>query len=223
MNEIKTNMPLLGDRFPEMTVKTTQGVKTLPNDYAGKWFILFSHPGDFTPVCTTEFVAFNRKFDEFRNEGAELIGLSVDQLQSHLKWTEWIEQNANEKIKFPIIADEMGLVAQQLGMIHPGKGTNTVRAVFIVDPNGVLRITIYFPQEVGRSVNEIMRAFKALKHSDENKVACPENFPDNEWLGHGAVIVSPAGTEAQIEERKAMAARGEVECLDWWLCYKKQK
>ncbi|NMD37661.1 MAG: peroxiredoxin [Christensenellaceae bacterium] len=221
--EMMTRMPLLGDKFPEMTVRTTQGVKNLPGDYAGKWFILFSHPGDFTPVCTTEFVAFNKRFDEFRNEGAELLGLSVDQLQSHLKWTEWIENNANEKIKFPIIADEMGLVAQQLGMIHPGKGTNTVRAVFIVDPNGVMRTILYFPQEIGRSVNEIMRAFKALKYADEHKVACPENFPNNEWLGQGTVIIPPAATEAQIEERKAQVERGEIECLDWWLCYKKQK
>ena len=218
MEEIR--MPLLGERFPEMQVNTTHGKKMLPNDYEGKWFVLFSHPGDFTPVCTTEFIAFNNQIDKFRSMGAELIGLSVDQVQAHMKWTEWIKDETGKAIEFPIIADELGRAATKLGMLHPSKGTNTVRAVFIVDPKGVLRLTMYYPQEVGRSVAEVLRALHALQVSDKG-VACPENYPDNEFLGKGMVIIPPASNESQKEERLAKAKAGEFKCLDWWLCYKK--
>ena len=155
MDVQKPNMPLLGDKFPEMTVKTTHGVIKLPDDYEGKWFVLFSHPGDFTPVCTTEFVGFAKKADEFEAINTKLIGLSVDQVFSHIKWVEWIKENLDVKIPFPVVADELGRAATKLGMLHPGKGTNTVRAVFIVDPKGVLRLMMYYPQEVGRSVEEV--------------------------------------------------------------------
>lgn len=122
---------LIGDQFPEMEVTTTFGVRTLPNDFLGKWFVLFSHPADFTPVCTTEFYSFAKKHEEFKNLNAELIGLSIDQVFSHIKWAEWIEDNLKQTITFPFIADD-GTVGKKLGMIHPGKGSNTVRAVFIV-------------------------------------------------------------------------------------------
>ncbi|MEM2265626.1 MAG: peroxiredoxin, partial [Candidatus Hadarchaeales archaeon] len=133
--EEKKGIPLLGDRFPEMRVRTTHGEKLLPNDYAGKWFVLFSHPADFTPVCTTEFVAFQKRYERFKALNCELIGLSVDQVFSHLKWMEWIREKLGVEIQFPIIADT-GAVAEKLGLIHPGKGTNTVRAVFVVDAEG---------------------------------------------------------------------------------------
>lgn len=213
-------MPLLGERFPSMEVKTTHGMKKLPDDYAGKWFVLFSHPGDFTPVCTTEFVAFAKKAEAFRALNTELLGLSVDQVFAHIKWTEWIREKLGVPIPFPIIADELGRVAQALGMIHPGKGTNTVRAVFIVDDKGILRLVMYYPQEVGRSVDEILRALKALQVSDAHKVALPENWPNNELLGD-KVIVPPAGTEDLARERLEAAKRGELECFDWWFCYRK--
>lgn len=212
-------LPLLGDKFPTMTVKTTHGEKKLPDDYKGKWFVLFSHPGDFTPVCTTEFIGFARKAEEFKKVDAELIGLSVDQVFSHMKWIEWIKEKVDVKIPFPVIADELGRVSSKLGMLHESKGTNTVRAVFIVDGDGVLRLMMYYPQEIGRSVNEVLRAVKALQVSDQKGVAMPENWPDNGMLDD-KVIIPPAATEEAVEERLIQKEKGEVECLDWWLCYK---
>lgn len=223
MEEIKVSMPLLGDKFPEMVVNTTHGQMTLPQDKKGKWFVLFSHPGDFTPVCTTEFIAFAKKSKEFDKLNTDLIGLSVDQLQSHLKWVEWIKDKAKVEIPFPIIADELGRAATQLGMLHPSKGTNTVRAVFIVDDKGYLRLMMYYPQEVGRNVDEVLRSLKALQDSNKYGLAMPENYPNNEFLGKNEAIVPPASTVKDIEDRKAAAARGEYECLDWWLCHKKIK
>ncbi|WP_369018606.1 peroxiredoxin [Thermatribacter velox] len=217
--ENQAGMPLLGEKFPEMEVKTTHGIKKLPGDYAGKWFVLFSHPGDFTPVCTTEFVAFAKKAEEFKKINTELIGLSVDQVFAHIKWVEWIEEKLGVKIPFPVIADELGRVAFQLGMIHPQKGTNTVRAVFVVDDKGILRLMMYYPQEVGRSVGEVLRAVKALQVSDANKVALPENWPNNELIGN-KVIVPPAATEEAAKERLQKAQKGELECFDWWFCYR---
>ncbi len=219
MDEV-TRMPLLGDKFPEMEVKTTHGVIKLPDHYKGKWFILFSHPADFTPVCTTEFVAFQKRYDQFRELGVELIGLSIDQTFSHIKWVEWIEEKLGVKIEFPIIADDLGKVAAKLGLIHPGKGTNTVRAVFVVDPNGVIRLILYYPQEIGRNMDEILRAVKALQTSDKNGVATPANWPENELIGD-KVIIPPAGDVKTAKERLEKAKAGEFECYDWWFCYKK--
>lgn len=216
---MENKLPLLGDAFPSMEVKTTHGMLKLPEDYSGKWGVLFSHPGDFTPVCTTEFVAFAKRNEEFKKLNAELIGLSVDQVFSHIKWVEWINENTDVTIPFPVIADELGRVATTLGMLHPGKGTNTVRAVFIIDPKGVLRLMMYYPQEIGRSVNEILRALNALQVADANGVAMPENYPNNEWLGSD-VIIPPAGTEKLKEERLADAKAGKIQCKDWWLCHK---
>lgn len=216
----KASLPLLGDRFPEMEVKTTHGTKKLPDAYEGRWFVLFSHPGDFTPVCTTEFVGFAKKADEFAKFNTELVGLSVDQVFSHIKWVEWINNNMDVTIPFPVIADELGKVATTLGMLHPGKGTNTVRAVFIVDPKGILRLMMYYPQEVGRSVDEVLRSVHALQVSDENGVAAPENYPNNPILGD-KVIVPPAATEEEAAKRKAQADSGEIEMKDWWFAYKK--
>lgn len=220
MEDLFETAPMLGDKFPEMEVNTTHGVKRLPEDYKGRWLVLFSHPGDFTPVCTTEFIAFNKKMNEFKDLNTELLGLSVDQVQSHMKWTEWIRENAKEDIKFPIIADELGLVASKLGMLHPGKGTNTVRAVFIIDPDGIIRLMMYYPQEVGRNVNEVLRSLYALQVSDREGVALPENYPNNEFLGKDKVIIPPASNEDEIKNRKARVLDEEIECLDWWFCFK---
>jgi len=131
----KKGIPLLGENFPEMKVQTTHGIMELPKAFSGKWFVLFSHPADFTPVCTTEFVAFQQRYEKFKALNCELIGLSVDQVFSHIKWIEWIKEKLGVEIQFPIIADT-GMVANMLGLIHPGKGTNTVRAVFVVDDKG---------------------------------------------------------------------------------------
>jgi len=213
-------MPLLGEPFPHLEVKTTHGPKTLPDDYKGRWFVLFSHPGDFTPVCTTEFVSFAKNFDKFKELNTDLIGLSVDQLFAHIKWTEWIEQNLGVAIPFPIIADELGNVAKTLGMIHESKGTNTVRAVFIVDDKGILRLMMYYPQETGRNISEILRAVKALQVGDANGVAMPANWPENELMGD-KVIVPITPTVDAAKERLEKAKNKEIECYDWWLCYKK--
>lgn len=218
--ENANRIPLLGEKFPQMTVKTTHGMIKLPDDYAGKWFVLFSHPGDFTPVCTTEFVSFAKKVEEFKNLNCELIGLSVDQVFAHIKWVEWIEEKLGVKIPFPVIADELGNVAKTLGMIHEAKGTNTVRAVFVVDSKGILRLMMYYPQEVGRNIDEILRTVKALQTSDQNGVALPENWPNNNLIGD-KVIIPPAATQDVAKERLQKAQDGEIECFDWWFCYKK--
>ncbi len=214
MSEVK-GIPLLGEKFPELEVQTTHGKMKLPDAFKGKWFVLFSHPADFTPVCTTEFVAFQKRYDEFQKLGCELIGLSIDQVFSHIKWVEWIKDKLNVEIKFPIIADDVGNISTQLGLIHPAKGTNTVRAVFIVDPKGTVRAIIYYPQELGRNMDEILRAVKALQISDKEGVAMPANWPENELVGD-EVIIPPASDEETAKKRLK-----EYECFDWWFCHKK--
>ena len=206
-------MPLIGDRFPQMEVVTTRGKKNLPDDYKGKWFILFSHPADFTPVCTTEFVAFQKRYEEFRKLNTELIGLSVDQVFAHIKWEEWIKENLKIEIQFPIIADT-GKVANTLGLIHPDKGTNTVRAVFFVDPESTIRAMLYYPQELGRNFDEFLRMIGGFQLSDKAKVAIPANWPNNELIGD-RVIVPPAQDVDTAAKRLK-----EFECYDWWFCHK---
>ena len=207
-------MALIGDKFPELTVTTTHGTMTLPQAFMGKWFVLFSHPADFTPVCTTEFVAFQKRYDQFRELNCELIGLSVDQVFSHIKWLEWIKEKLGVEITFPVIADDTGKVSQKLGLIHPGKGTNTVRAVFVVDPDGVIRAILYYPQELGRNIDEILRMVKGFQVSDANDVAIPANWPENALVG-GKVIIPPA-----MDMESAARRLQEYEGYDWWFCYK---
>jgi len=209
-------MPLLGEKFPEMTVQTTAGPMALPDAFAGKWFVLFSHPGDFTPVCTTEFVAFAKRHEQFRQNNTELIGLSVDQVQPHMKWIEWINNTLKTNITFPIIADGTGRFARQLGMIHPAKGTSTVRAVFIVDPTGTIRTIFYYPQEVGRNIDEILRTVRALQIADQNKVATPANWPNNELVGDNVIVPSPTNETTKATR----VTNSSMTCFDWWLCYK---
>jgi peroxiredoxin (alkyl hydroperoxide reductase subunit C) len=208
----QVQIPLIGDKFPKMKVQTTHGEKNLPKDYKGKWFILFSHPADFTPVCTTEFYAFQLRYPEFKELNTELIGLSVDQVFSHIKWTEWIGENLEKKIEFPIIADT-GDVAKKLGLIHPGSPTHTVRAVFFVDPEGIVRAIMYYPAELGRNFDEFLRMIKGFQLSDKQGVAIPANWPENELFGDD-VILPPASNEEEAEKR-----RGKEGCLDWWLCH----
>lgn len=222
---MERRFPLLGEEFPRIEVNTTHGEMVLPDAFKGKWFVLFSHPADFTPVCTTEFVAFQLRYDKFKELNTELIGLSIDQVFSHLKWIEWIKENIKVggepvEIKFPVIADDVGNVSAQLGLIHEAKGTNTVRAVFIVDPKGIIRAILYYPQELGRNVDEILRMIKGFQLSDKERVAIPHNWPDNEIVGDH-VIVPPAGSEEEIKRREEAKSRGEIECFDWWLCHKK--
>jgi peroxiredoxin 2/4 len=216
--EEKINMPLLGDKFPEIQVKTTQGMMTLPNDMAGKWFVLFSHPADFTPVCTTEFVGFQKRMEQFKEMDCALIGLSIDQVFSHIKWIEWIKDNLDIDIEFPIIAAN-DAIAYKIGLLHPGKGTNTVRAVFVVDPEGNVRLILYYPQEIGRNMDEIVRAVKALQLADKKGLAVPANWPNNELIGDH-VIIPPASDMKTVKERKEDKT---IECFDWWFCHKEDK
>ena len=218
-HEERSSMPLLGDKFPNMTVQTTRGEKVLPEAFKGKWFVLFSHPADFTPVCTTEFIAFQTRYDKFKALNTELIGMSVDQVFAHIKWEEWIHEKMGVEIQFPIIADT-GAVANKLGLIHPGKGTNTVRAVFVVDADGIIRIILYYPQELGRNMDEILRVVEAMQFADKHKVAMPANWPNNEIFGD-KVIIPPAKDVKTAKERLEQAKAGAFECKDWWLCYKK--
>ncbi len=206
-------LPRIGDKFPEFEAQTTHGKVNIPKDYAGKWYVLFSHPADFTPVCTTEFVAFQKRYDEFRKLNTELIGLSIDQVFSHIKWVDWIGENLKTNIEFPIIADD-GTIAKMLGMIHPGKGKNTIRAVFIVDAEGKLRAVLYYPQELGRNFDEILRMVKALQIADNEKVAMPANWPNNELIGD-KVIVPPA-----TDIKAARFKQERYDNYDWWFCYR---
>ena len=148
-----------------------------------------------------------------------MIGLSIDQVFSHIKWVEWIKEKLNIEIKFPIIADEQGIVAEELGMIAPNKGTNTVRAVFIVDDKGIIRAILYYPQEIGRNVEEILRMVRALQKTDKDGVATPHNWPNNEIIGN-KVIIPPAANCKERKQRIEDAKKGEIECFDWWFCYK---
>ena len=204
--------PLLGDSFPELAVQTTTGPLNLPGDMNGRWFVLFSHPADFTPVCTTEFVAFQNRYEEFRALNCELIGMSIDQVFSHIKWVEWIKEELKVNIEFPIIAAN-DAIAAKLGMLHPGKGSNTVRAVFIGDPAGKVRLILYYPQEIGRNIEEILRAVKALQIADQQG-AVPANWPHNNLIGD-RIIVPPATDRKTAETRLKT-----YDCYDWWFCHK---
>jgi len=218
-NITNEKFPIIGQKFPRVEVQTTQGTINLPDDYQGKYFVLFSHPGDFTPVCTTEFVEFALHNDNFANLNTALIGLSVDQVFSHIKWIEWINEKLKVNIPFPVIADPLGVVSDKLGMISTYKGTNTIRAVFIVDEKGIIRTILYYPQEIGRNINEILRTIKALQTSDQYKVAIPANWPYSSTIGD-KVILPPPQTIDKAKERLQNAGQDSYSCYDWWFCFK---
>ena len=203
----------LRDQFPSLTVQTTQGTIHLPEDFRGKWFVFFSHPGDFTPVCTTEFVSFQKKRKQFDQLGVELIGLSVDNLDSHERWIQWIKENLYVQITFPIIDDAERKVSETLGLIHPNEGdTSTVRAVIIVDHNGKVRTMLEYPKEIGRNIDEILRTVKALKMASIQKVFAPANWPANEIIGDKVLFHrGPADDPALDKER------GVFSMSDWFI------
>ncbi|NPA04872.1 MAG: peroxiredoxin [Crenarchaeota archaeon] len=207
------SIPSIGEPFPEMTVSTDHGKIKLPEYFKGKWFVLFSHPADFTPVCTTEFVAFAKRYEDFKKLNTELIGLSVDNTYSHMKWKEWIKEKLGVEIPFPIIADPMGEVAKKLGMLHAESGVVTVRAVFIVDDKGIIRAILYYPLNVGRNIDEILRLVEALQLSDKYGRAVPANWPNNELIGD-RLIVPPPSTQKEAKERLS-----KYQCFDWWFCH----
>jgi peroxiredoxin (alkyl hydroperoxide reductase subunit C) len=205
-------LPRLNEPARPFTAPTTDGVRSL-SDYEGKWLVLFSHPADFTPVCTTEFMAFARAAEAFRERNCELLGLSIDSTHSHIAWMRNIQEKFGVEIPFPIIADLKMDVATAYGMMHPGASdTAAVRATFLIDPKGVLRAMVYYPMSNGRSIDEFLRLLDALQTSDEHGVATPEG-----WKRGERVIVPPARTAAEAAERMAS---GEHECVDFYFCTK---
>jgi peroxiredoxin (alkyl hydroperoxide reductase subunit C) len=210
---VRPSMPRIGDLAPDFEADTTHGRKKLSEDYKGKWVILFSHPADFTPVCTTEFVAFAEIFPELMKRNVDLVGLSVDSQHSHIAWVRRIKEKMGVDIPFPIIADLSMRVAGQYGMIHPEQSTTSaIRAVFVIDPQRVIRAMIYYPLNVGRNMQEILRLLDALQTADENKVALPAN-----WRPGDKVIVPAPATQQAAEARMNEG----YECIDWFLCKKR--
>ncbi len=187
------SLPRLNEPAPEFTANTTHG-KIKLSDYKGKWVVLFSHPADFTPVCTTEFIAFAKRNDKFKELNTQVIGLSIDSIYSHLAWVKSIKDNFDVEIPFPIIEDLSMNVAKAYGMIHPGAAdTSAVRAVFVIDPEGILRAMIYYPLTNGRSIDEIVRLIESLQTSQKHACATPENW----HMGDKVIVPPPATQEAQ--------------------------
>jgi len=186
------SFPQLNRPAPDFDALTTHGRRTLA-DYRGKWLILFSHPADFTPVCTTEFIGFQKHFDRFRAMNVELLGLSIDSHFAHIAWVRSIREKFGVDIRFPIIADLSMAVARAYGMIQPGASdTSAVRATFFIDPEGTLRAMVYYPMSNGRSIDEFVRLVEAMQTSDKHKIATPENW----HAGEKVIVPPPATTEA---------------------------
>lgn len=224
--EIKQNpeaprIPLIGEKAPSFKALTTQGEINFPEDYKGKWVILFSHPADFTPVCTTEFMTFAKMEQEFKQLNTELIGLSIDSHYSHIAWLRTIKEKIewkgmkNMEVKFPVIADLTMEVAKKFGMVQPtASNTQAVRAVFFIDPEAKIRALIYYPLSNGRNFDEIKRLLIAMQTSDKHGIATPAD-----WRPGEKVIIPPPGSCGQAADRVSGAGEG-YECLDWFLCLK---
>ncbi len=215
------SMPRIGDKAPEFKAVTTQGDINFPGDYKGKWVILFSHPADFTPVCTSEFMTFASMADDFKKMNTELVGLSVDGLYSHIAWLRTIKEKIEYKgmkdveVKFPLIEDITMEVSKRYGMLQPGESsTKAVRAVFFIDPKGVIRTIIYYPLAVGGNFDVIKRVLIALQTADNFSVALPAD-----WRPGDDVIVPTAGSCGVAKER--MESKDEMHCYDWFFCTKK--
>lgn len=222
MNEQMYPMPLIGDKAPSFEAESTQGTIKFPDDYKGKWVIFFSHPADFTPVCTTEFMTFASMEEEFKSSNTELLGLSIDSTYSHIAWLRTIKEKIKYKgmedleINFPVISDLTMDVARKFGMLQPSASTTqAVRAVFIIDPKAVVRAILYYPLSNGRNMDEIKRLVIAMQHSDKYNIATPAN-----WQLGDDVIVPPPGSCGTAKERVDKAG-DDYECLDWFICLKK--
>jgi peroxiredoxin (alkyl hydroperoxide reductase subunit C) len=215
------SMPRIGDKAPEFKAVTTQGEINFPSDFNGEWAILFSHPADFTPVCTSEFMTFAHLEEKFANANCKLVGLSIDGLYSHIAWLRTIKEKIkfngmkDIEVKFPLIEDISMEIAQKYGMIQPGESkTQAVRAVFFIDPKGIVRAIIYYPLSLGRNFDEIYRALIAMQASDKFNVATPAD-----WYPGDDVIISPAGSCGVAEDR--MNNTDDLNCEDWFFCTKK--
>jgi len=205
------NIPLIGEEAPAFTAPSTKGTINFPEDYKGKWVVLFSHPADFTPVCTTEFISFQKHLDEFKKRNTELIGYSVDGVHSHIAWVKNIKEKFGIDIEFPIVAHPK--IAYLYGMLHPNADdSHTVRAVFIIDPDGKIAAVLYYPLSNGRNIKEILRLIDALQTTYKYGRATPANWPENE-LFWDRVIVPPAESLQQAEENVS-----KYDCKDWYIC-----
>lgn len=206
------SLPRIGDPAPQFDAVTTHGNLKL-SDYKDSWVLLFSHPADFTPVCTSEFIAFQEIYPQLRELNTELLGLSVDSVSSHIAWVRNIKEKFGVTIEYPVIADLSTDVAQKYGMIMPNESsTEASRAVFIIDGKQVVRAIIYYPLSTGRNMEEILRLVKALQTADEHQVATPAN-----WNPGEKVIIPPAKTDELAEER---TNDPDIECVDWYYCKK---
>jgi peroxiredoxin (alkyl hydroperoxide reductase subunit C) len=215
------SMPRIGENAPSFKAITTQGIINFPGDYKGSWVILFSHPADFTPVCTSEFMTFAHLESKFEKANCKLVGLSVDGLYSHIAWLrtikEKIEYNGMKdiEVKFPLIEDITMEVAKKYGMIQPGESnTKAVRAVFFVDTKGIIRAIIYYPLSLGRNFDELYRALIAMQAADAFSIATPAD-----WQPGNDVIIPTAGSCGVAKER--MELKGDLKCYDWFFCTKK--
>ncbi|HOT92139.1 MAG TPA: peroxiredoxin [Anaerolineae bacterium] len=215
------SMPRIGDKAPSFKAVTTQGPIDFPDQYAGSWVILFSHPADFTPVCTSEFMTFATMEEKFAQVNCKLVGLSVDGLYSHIAWLRTIKEKIEYKgmkdveVRFPLIEDITMEVAKKYGMIQPGESsTKAVRAVFVIDPKGIIRTIIYYPLSLGRNFDELYRVVVALQTADAFSVATPAD-----WRPGDDVIVPTAGSCGVAKER--MENQTEMHCYDWFFCTKK--
>ncbi|MDY0100667.1 MAG: peroxiredoxin [Bacilli bacterium] len=223
MSETVRSMPLIGEKAPAFTAITTQGDINFPKDYEGKWVILFSHPADFTPVCTTEFMTFASMADDFKALNTELVGLSVDSLYAHIAWLRKIKEIEWKDFKdievhFPLIEDIKMDVAKLYGMIQPGQSnTQAVRAVFVVDPKGIIRTILYYPLSMGRNFDELKRIILALQKADKDGVATPAD-----WRPGEDTIVPTAGSCGTAKERMEDKS-DDTYCLDWFMCFKREK
>jgi len=207
----RTQIPRINEPAPEFEAQTTHGIRKL-SDYRGRWLVLFSHPADFTPVCTTEFMAFARHHEAFQSRNCDLLGLSIDSHFAHIAWVRNIQERFGVEIPFPIIADLSMKVANAYGMIQPGASdTSAVRATFLIDPEGVLRAMVYYPLTNGRSIPEFLRVLDAMQTSDANAVATPEG-----WQPGEPVIVPPPATQEEAAQRMEAG----YECTDWYFCKK---
>lgn len=209
-------IPRINEPAPDFEAKSTHGMIKLSNYTSkGKWVMLFSHPADFTPVCTTEFVEFARRSPEFEKRNVQLIGNSIDSVYSHIAWVRNIEEQHKVKITFPVIADLDQKVAKAFGMVHEAvSDTATVRAVFFIDPKNTIRALLYYPLSLGRNVDELLRAIDAMQTADANACATPAN-----WRPGDPVIVPAPITQADAEKR---AAGGQgMEVTDWYLTKRK--
>ncbi|MEM0340285.1 MAG: peroxiredoxin [Acidilobaceae archaeon] len=204
---------ILGEPLPKVKIETTQGTKTLPEDYRGKWLVIFSYPANFTGLSATELAALALSYEEFRRLNTEVLGISVDTIFSHLEWMKWFEEKLNIRIEFPLIADPTGIVSRALCLIHAQPVLKPVRASIIVDEEGIVRSVLYYPKYVGRSVRELLRILYALQINKSTDKLIPAEWPEGVLVGE-KLLTHPAHRAKEMKERLKSS-----NCIEWWMCF----